>query len=102
MMATAKSEETIGGLGRLLGPLERIGLPVTDFFETMGLTVKCFPVLKDMAMETYRENMKTADAKGFWGRARVISSFLLPMFVKSLKSPELFFEGESRNAGSPK
>lgn len=98
MMASAKSEETIEGLGRLLRPLERVGLPVKDFFETMGLTVKCFPVLKDMALETYRENMKTADAKGFWGRARVISAFLLPMFVKSLKSPELFFEGGSENA----
>ncbi len=98
MMASAKSEETIAGLGRLLRPLEKMGLPVKDFFETMGLTVKCFPVLKDMALDTYRENMKTADAKGFWGRARVISAFLLPMFVKSLQSPELFFEGRSQNA----
>jgi energy-coupling factor transport system permease protein len=98
MMASAKSEETIEALGRLLGPLEKIGLPVKDFFETMGLTVKCFPVLKDMALETYRENMKTADAKGFWGRARVIAAFLLPMFVKSLQSPETFFEkGEVRS-----
>lgn len=95
MMASARSEETIEGLGRLLAPLERIGIPVTDFFETMGLTVKCFPVLKNMAIETYRENMKTSDAKGFWGRARVISAFLLPMFVKSLQSPERFFEGGS-------
>ncbi len=94
MMASAKSEETIEGLGRLLRPLEKIGLPVKDFFETMALTVKCFPVLKDMAFETYRENIKTADVKGFWGRARVISAFLLPMFAKSLQSPELFFEKE--------
>lgn len=97
MMASAKSEETIEGLGRLLRPLEKIGLPVKDFFETMGLTVKCFPVLKDMALVTYRDNMKTTDAKGFWGRARVIAAFLLPMFVKSLQSPETFFEESSRN-----
>lgn len=98
MMASAKSDETIEGLGRILRPLEKTGLPVKDFFETMGLTVKCFPVLKDMALETYRENMKTADAKGFWGRARVISAFLLPMFVKSLQQPEAFFEGGNQNA----
>ena len=94
MMASARSEETIEGLGKLLRPLEKLGLPVKDFFETMALTVKCFPVLKDMAFETYRQNIKTAHARGFWGRARVISAFLLPMFAKSLQSPELFFEKE--------
>ena len=103
MMASARSEETIEGLGRLLGPLEKTGLPIKDFFETMGLTVKCFPVLKDMAFDTYRKNMEAADARGFWGRAKVISAFLLPMFVESLQSPEAFFEGgggQGEEAGS--
>lgn len=92
LMSSAKPEDIIRALGRLMSPLERLGLPVADFFHTMGLTVKCFPALKDMASEIYRENIRSAEAKGFLGRARVTASFLLPMFVKSVQSPEVFFE----------
>jgi energy-coupling factor transport system permease protein len=92
LMASARPEDIIRALGRLMSPLERFGLPIADFFHTMGLTVKCFPALKEMATETYRENIKTAETKGFRGRVRVIASFLLPMFVKSVQSPEIFFE----------
>jgi energy-coupling factor transport system permease protein len=92
LMSVTKAEEMIDGLGRLFGPLERVGLPARDFFHTMGLTMKCFPVLKNLASEAYKENMRTCDKPGFWGRARVVSSFLMPLFVKSLQSPESFFE----------
>jgi energy-coupling factor transport system permease protein len=98
LMSAAKAEEMIEGLGRLFAPLEKVGLPVRDFFHTMGLTMKCFPVLKNMASEAYRENMRGCDMPGFWGRARVVSSFLMPLFVKSLESPESFFE---RQPASP-
>lgn len=93
MMASSRVEDVIRALGRLLGPLERTGLPMKDFFETMGLTLQCFPVLKDAAARAYKENMETTEAKGFWSRARVVSSFLFPLFVQSIQSPELFFEG---------
>ncbi len=92
LMAATKAEDMVEGLGRLFGPLEKVGLPVRDFFHTMGLTIKCFPVLKNMASEAYRENMVTGNMTGFWGRARVVSSCLMPLFVKSLQSPETFFE----------
>lgn len=97
LMASAKNEEIINGLGRLLSPLQKLGVPVKDFFHTMGLTMKCFPVLKDMAAETYKNNVKTVAANGFWERARVVSGFLMPMVVKSIQSPEVFFERSERN-----
>lgn len=93
LMASAKTEDMVAALGRLFGPFERIGIPVKDFFHIMGLTVKCFPVLKDMASEAYQKNAMNADVRGFWGRAKVISLFLMPLFVQSLQSPESFFEG---------
>lgn len=109
LMASAKTEEMVEGLGRLFGPLERVGLPVKDFFHTMGLTMKCFPVLKEMASEAYRENIQTSAEQGFsfWGRARNVSTFLMPLFVRSLQYPESFFEkqqhvrpaGAERNPG---
>ncbi len=97
MMASSRPEDIVGALGRIFGPFERTGLPVRDFFHTMGLTIRCFPALKNMAAETYRENIKEADVRGFSEKARVISSFLLPMFVKSIRTPEIFFEKTETN-----
>lgn len=91
LIATSKTEEIIHGLWRLLSPFEKTGLPVKDFFYMMGLTLKCFPVLKNMLYENYRKQIIAADIKGIWNRARAVSMFLLPMFVESMQSPEKFF-----------
>jgi len=93
LMSSMKTEEIVNALGRIFGPFEKFGVPVSDFFHTMGLTLKCFPVLKDMASAAYRENVKTSDLRGFRARARLLATFLLPLFLKSLQSPEAFFEG---------
>ena len=97
LMALSKTEDIVRALGRLMYPLERIGIPVKDFFHTMGLTIQCFPVLKNIAMETYRDKVKTADVKGFREKTRMISLFLLPLFTKSIQHPELFFERSELN-----
>ena len=91
LIATSKTEDIIQGLWRLLGPFERLGLPVKDYFHTMGLTLKCFPILKNLLYENYREQITSANIKGIWNRARVVSIFLLPMFVESIQNPEKFF-----------
>ena len=91
LIATSKTEEIIHGLWRLLGPFERLGLPVKDYFHTMGLTLKCFPILKNLLYENYREQVTSANINGIWNRARVVSMFLLPMFVESIQNPEKFF-----------
>jgi energy-coupling factor transport system permease protein len=91
LIATSKTEEIVHGLWRLLSPFEKTGLPVKDFFYMMGLTLKCFPVLKNMLYENYRGHIISANIKGVWSRAKVVSMFLLPMFVESMQSPEKFF-----------
>ncbi|MEW6110214.1 MAG: energy-coupling factor transporter transmembrane component T [Nitrospirota bacterium] len=97
LMYGTGTEDIVHALGRLLGPLERLGIPVKDFFDTMGLTLKCFPALKEMAAETYMEKMKTEKTGGFWDRAKIVSMFLLPMFIKSIRSPEVFFDKKDVN-----
>jgi energy-coupling factor transport system permease protein len=87
-----KTDDIVNALRRLLGPLEIFRLPVKDFFHTMGLTMKCLPVLKNMATETYAEKTKNGDIKGFFNKARTVSGFLFPMVIKSIQSPEVFFE----------
>ena len=58
----------------------------------MGLTLKCFPRLKDYLGENYRNHKNNTESKGFWGRVNIVSSFLLPIFIQSLQSPEMFFQ----------
>lgn len=91
LIATSGTEEIIRGLWKLLRPFERLGLPVKDFFHTMGLTLKCFPILKDRVYNNYQEQVVSADIRGVRNRARAVSLFLLPLFTESIKQPEKFF-----------
>lgn len=96
LTAKTQIELLVGAFGKILKPLERLGIPVVEFFSTMCLTMKSLPGLKDQIAETYRERMKEGNITGFWNRVRVISMFLMPLFVKSIQSPEIFFEEDSR------
>jgi len=89
--ASTPLEDLIGALAKTLRPLEKTGLPVAEFFSTMGLTLRCFPKLKDYLTENYRNHRDKGNLRGFSGKAKIISSFLLPLFIQSMKSPEIFF-----------
>lgn len=92
LTASTPLDVLVAGLGNILKPLEKIGMPVGDFFSVMGLTLKCFPRLKDYLGENYRNHKNNTEPKGFWGRVNIVSSFLLPMFIQSIQSPEMFFQ----------
>lgn len=96
LVSTTQIELLISAFGKLLKPLERLGIPVVEFFSTMGLTMKSLPRLKEQLAEMYREKIKEDNIRGFWARARVVSILLLPLFVKSIQSPESFFEKDKR------
>ena len=85
----------INALERIFRPLERLGVPVHEFFSAMGLTLRSLPVLKEQMVKEYREKVKEGNIRGFLNRARVISMFLIPLFVRSMESPESFFEDEA-------
>jgi len=88
-------EEIIEIMNRLLGPFERIGLPVKEFFSIMGLTVKSFPLLTEHLSKAYREGKQKNEIKGFRNRLRYGVSFMLPVFIESIRSPERFFVSEN-------
>ncbi len=94
--ATTQIESLIGAFGKLLKPLEHLGIPVVEFFSTMGLTMKSLPKLKDQIATNYREKVKEGNIKGFWNRAKVVSMFLVPLMIKSIQSPEIYFEQDSK------
>lgn len=90
--------EIIKAFSNILKPLEKTGLPVCDFFSTMGLTLKCFPALKNYLSEHYEKNTGPKKAKGFLAKAKIVSALILPMLIQSINAPEIFFKEE--HAGS--
>jgi energy-coupling factor transport system permease protein len=92
LTATTPLDVLVVGLGNILKPLEKTGLPLNDFFETMGLTLKCFPKLKDYMAENYRNHKDRTEGDGFLKKAKIIASFLMPMFIQSMQFPEKFFK----------
>lgn len=91
LMARTHIDDVVNALSNLLRPLERTGLPVKDFFHTAGLTLKCFPILKDTIADHYAEHIKKGVSKGMLSKAMLLAQFILPLFVESIHSPELFF-----------
>jgi len=100
LTATTQIELLVGAFGKILKPLERLGIPVFEFFSTMGLTMKSLPGLKDQIADTYKEKVNEGNIKGFGDRAKFISKFLMSLLVKSMQSPEIFFKENSRNETS--
>jgi energy-coupling factor transporter transmembrane protein EcfT len=94
LMSGTPTEALIASLGRIFGPLEKTGLPVKDFVHVLGLTLTCFPLLKDRAMELYRSQASSIKGLGLRQRIAFIAGFMLPLFVESIRNPETFFEGE--------
>jgi energy-coupling factor transport system permease protein len=97
LTATTGIEPLISAFAKLLRPFERLGVPVEEFFSTMGLTMKSLPRLKEQVVREYRTTVKDRKITGFRNRAKMISSFLMPLFVKSIRSPETFLNGGAKN-----
>jgi energy-coupling factor transport system permease protein len=95
LTATSSTETLIDALGRLLSPLERLGVPVRDLFSTMNLTVQSLPKLKVQIRDAYQKKVKESAPAGFWARIILVSGFLLPLFLRTLQSPEKVFEDDS-------
>jgi energy-coupling factor transport system permease protein len=97
LTATTGIEPLISAFAKLLRPFERLGVPVEEFFSTMGLTMKSLPRLKEQVAREYRSTVEDRKIMGFRNRAKVISSFLMPLFVRSIRSPETFLNEGSGN-----
>jgi len=97
LTGTTSVESLTRAFGRVLKPLQHAGIPVNEFISTMGLTLKSIPVLKEQFLTMYRERVQQGTIHGFVNRARIVSAFLLPLFVKSIQTPEQFFEENKKD-----
>lgn len=91
LTGTLSVDELVRSLEEILKPLERIGIPVKDFFSIMGLTMQSFPALMTYLLKEYRQHMNDREVRGIRQRMGLVASFLMPVFVRSIQSPESFF-----------
>ncbi len=96
---TAKTEISllIKAVERLLMPLEKIGLPVKEFFQITVLTYKSLPIIKDNIYSLYNESKKTGVESNIYGRIQNLAVILMNFFINSIKSPEKFFKTHNQN-----
>jgi energy-coupling factor transport system permease protein len=97
VIGTTSIESLVAAMGRMFRPLERFGLPVGEFFSTMGLVMKSLPKLTKEIAVVYREKMKEENVSGFWNRIRTAAMVFSGLFVQGLESPEKFLNDKSEN-----
>jgi hypothetical protein len=96
VMATTSIESLVAALGKIFRPVERLGLPVTEFFSTMGLVMQSLPKLKKEIAGIYNKKIKEDGVSGFWDRTKIASQVFSDLFVKGLESPEKFLDDSSK------
>ncbi len=93
-------EEILGALKRFFMPLERIGIPAGEFFDTASLTLKLLPAIRSNAIESYRAGMDGSEGKGFPEKVKIVVALILPLMTRTIKSPGDFLtEGEGMAEG---
>jgi energy-coupling factor transport system permease protein len=90
LTATTEIESLVNAMARIFSPLERIGIPVKEFFATMGLAMRYLPAIREQTVAAYREEMQSSAIKGLWPRMMAAATFMIPLFVQSIQSPEQF------------
>lgn len=95
VIGTTSIESLVAAMGRMFRPLERFGLPVGEFFTTMGLVMKSLPKLTKEIAGVYREKMQEENISGFWNRIRTAAMVFSALFVRGLESPEKFLNDKS-------
>lgn len=91
LCASASVDSLLKAFGRIVRPLQYVGIPVNDFISAMSLTVTFLPQVKDECLKIYREKVRDQNVHGFRNRAKVAMGLLMPLFVKSLEKPERYF-----------
>ena len=94
LTATTTPGSMVNALGRLLGPLRKLNIPIDDFLQIMGLTMKSLPRLREEIVSGCGEKVSKGHVSGFLDRVKVISAQLMPVFIKSMRVPEKHFEEE--------
>lgn len=95
LTGTTTPDSLVGALSRLLGPLGRLGIPVDEFLQIMGLAMKSLPRIREEIVAGVDEKVSGGHGGGAFGRLKMISSQLVPVFISSMRTPERHFDEDS-------
>ncbi len=91
---TTPVEEILAVLKRASAPLERAGLPASEFFETASLTMKVLPEIRAEAARSYRKVLADTRGDGLIYRLGAIANLLFTLMVRTLRSPSDFVNAD--------
>ncbi len=87
---TTPLKEIVDVLKRLFLPLERVKVPVTEFFDTVDLTLELLPGVRDSAIRSYRSIKSLYAGAGLYPRVKAYISSMLTLLVRTILSPSEF------------
>lgn len=94
LTATTKADDLVAGMGKLLGPVGRLGY-VKELMYTMSLTLRLLPIIYNEALKLYRD-LKNSQGTGLTGKIRLAVTLLTPLFQRSLEKAEEISNQEKR------
>jgi energy-coupling factor transporter transmembrane protein EcfT len=101
---TTSPSELVAGLGKLLNPLRKIGVPVTDLTTMVSLALRFVPTLLaevDRMKEAQLARGASASAGKLSGRLKAARSLVLPVVLNSFKrADDLAIAMEARAYGA--
>jgi energy-coupling factor transport system permease protein len=91
LAASASPNALLTAFGRILKPLEYVGLPVNAYVSTMSLTLQSLPHVRDECLRLYSEKVQGRNIDGFRDRVKVAAGLLVTFFRESVENPERYF-----------
>jgi energy-coupling factor transporter transmembrane protein EcfT len=100
---TTQLADLAPALGRLLGPLRRIGLPVEDLIATVALSVRCLPLLLDEVrlLRAARRVRRPAVAPGIRERIDELIELLVASLTGAIRRAAELAEAIESRGGVP-
>ncbi len=92
LMASTGTGSLIGALRKMLKPLEKIKIPVEEFFQILELTFQSLPLIREQTARVYRDKVMSDRESGYLERIRTVSTLLVPIFVQSIRAPDTIFK----------
>lgn len=84
LTATTPTEELVGGMTGLLGPLGKLNT-IKEFMFTLSLTLRFLPIIYNEAQTLYKDAMRNSPEATFTEKIKLLSSLLTPLFQQSMK-----------------
>lgn len=92
---TTPMEDILKSLRKTFLPLERIKIPVNDFFDTATFALYLIPQVRDKVVENYRQGISSLPNTDFFHRFKLVVTLIIPVVVQSLQSPGDFLTKNS-------